>query len=404
MALKWFNSKYPGVRYREHEIRVYNRKKDRYFSIRYYLDGKQVEESLGWISHGMTLEEAQKIRGMIMQNIKKGVKPQSFAEMREMGESIIKAENAEKEAERRAVVTFGEMAAIFLEWSKNNKKSYLADRYRYEKHLEPRFKDTPLKNISAFHLEKLKSTLKKEDLAPASIVQCLQLMRAVFNKTRAWGKHDVLFPSVPFPRVSNRRASFLMLDQAEALLNAAKSKSIVLWCQCVFGLYAGLRFGEIAGLELSDLDEESGLIHIRDPKSGVDRHAYMTEPIRAALSEWWAFTEKKPGLVFPDKHGKKQVRVTPTFARIVDELGFNDGVTDARQMFVFHSLRHSFASWLVMGGESLQTVKELMGHRDISTTMRYSHLSPDIKRNAAHNLVETLGKKVAEIKEIKQAK
>jgi integrase len=300
-------------------------------------------------------------------------------------------------------VTLDEMATLFLEWSKNNKKSYLSDQYRYEKHVEPRFKNTPLKDISPFHLEKLKSTLKQEELSPASIVQCLQLIRAIFNKTRAWGKHEIAFPAVTFPKVSNRRAAFLMPEQAGILLREVKTRSIMLWCQCVLGLYAGLRFGEIAGLELSDIDEMAGTIHIRDPKSGEDRHAYITEPIAAMFNEWWAVDGKKHGLVFPGSDGQKQKRVSPTFARIVDEIGFNSGVTDERQMIVFHSLRHSFASWLVMGGESLQTVKELMGHRDISTTMRYSHLAPDIKRNAAHNLVNTIGEKIVRIKEWKQA-
>lgn len=393
MSTKWFNSKYPGVRYREHETRIHNRKKDRYFAIRYYRDEKRIEEGLGWISDGMSLDEAQEIRGQIVQNIKKGIKPQSFAEMREIGEAFIKAEQVKKETERRDGVTFGEMAVIFLEWSKNNKKSYQADRYRYEKHLEPRFKDTPLKDISIFHLEKLKSTLKKEELSPASIVQCLQLIRAVFNKTRSWGKHDYIFPAVDFPSVSNQRERFLSGVQVEALLNAVKKRSIMIWCQCVLSLYAGLRFGEIAGLELSDIDEKAGTIHIRDPKSGDDRHAYITEPIKDMFDEWWAFTGRKPGLIFPDQNGKKQVRVSFTFTKIIDELGFNNDVADTRHRIVFHSLRHTFASWMVKDGQPLVLVKVLMGHARVSTTERYSHVAEDAIRTAAHRLVTVMKEK-----------
>jgi len=53
---------------------------------------------------------------------------------------------------------------------------------------------------------------------------------------------------------------------------------------------------------------------------------------------------------------------------------------------VFHSLRHTFASRLVMAGVDLPTVKELMGHKDIKMTLRYSHLSSDHKRNAVSQL------------------
>ena len=384
-----------GVRFREHPTRTTRRQKDKYFFIRYMANGKQVEEGLGWLSEGMTLDEAAIIRGQIVQNIRKGVAPQSVAEMREIEETERRLEAERAEADQRAAVTFGEMAGLFLKWSENNKKSHYADKNRYEKHLEKRFNNIPIRDLSPFHLEKLKSSLKKGGLSPSTITQCLQLIRAIFNKTRSWGKHDNEFPAVPFPKVSNQRVAFLTPEQAETLLDAVKKKSIQLWCQCVLALYAGLRFGEIAALELSDLDFEAGTIHVRDSKGGT-RHAYITEPIRAMFAEWWTVADKKPGLIFPARPSDKnpgggcQVRVSPVFARTVTELKLNAGTTDARQRIVFHSLRHTFASWLVMGGENLATVKKLMGHADISTTMRYAHLAPDVERNAAHNLVTTL--------------
>jgi integrase len=113
------------------------------------------------------------------------------------------------------------------------------------------------------------------------------------------------------------------------------------------------------------------------------RHACITEPIKALFDECWPIAPKKPGLIFPawpggrkpakakkkrtlkpftiKKRGKRQTRVSSVFARTMDELKLNAGITDHRQKVVFHTLRHTFASWLVMGGESLQTVQELMG-------------------------------------------
>ncbi|WP_054701364.1 tyrosine-type recombinase/integrase, partial [Desulfosarcina cetonica] len=384
MPAKWIKSTHPGVRYREHPTRTFKRQKDRYFEINYRRQGKPCFEALGWLSDGMTAGEAATIRGQIVQNIKKGVSPQSIKEMREMAAAAQNAENEAAESEKREAVTFGEMAGLFLEWSADNKKSALQDKIRYEKHLAPRFKDTPIKDISPFHLEKLKSSLKKKKLSPGTITQYLQLTRAIFRKTKGWGHHDCDFPKVDFPKVSNQRVAFLTQDQAAVLLDAVKNKSIQLWCQCVLSLYAGLRFKEVASLELSDLDFEAGTIHVRDSKGGT-RHAYITEPIRAMFNEWWTFADKKPGLIFPaypggrnrvkkrkklidePKGGISQIRVSPVFHRTVDELGLNDGITDHRQKIVFHTLRHTFASWLVMGGESLQTVKELMGHADITT-------------------------------------
>jgi integrase len=67
---------------------------------------------------------------------------------------------------------------------------------------------------------------------------------------------------------------------------------------------------------------------------------------------------------------------------MVAALGFNNGVTDPRQKVVFHTLRHTFASWLAEQSVDLYSVKELMGHGTLAMTERYSHHSPDKLRRA----------------------
>ena len=67
--------------------------------------------------------------------------------------------------------------------------------------------------------------------------------------------------------------------------------------------------------------------------------------------------------------------------------GFNRAVQRAGiKNFTFHDLRHTFASHLVMRGVGLQTVKELLGHKDIKMTMRYAHLSMTYKQEAVNEL------------------
>jgi integrase len=66
-------------------------------------------------------------------------------------------------------------------------------------------------------------------------------------------------------------------------------------------------------------------------------------------------------------------------------------ISDARQRVVFHTLRHTFASWLVQQGTPLYTVAELMGHTTIEMSRRYSHLAPDTLRKAALSLQGALG-------------
>ena len=89
---------------------------------------------------------------------------------------------------------------------------------------------------------------------------------------------------------------------------------------------------------------------------------------------------KRTALIFMDRKGRKIKQLSDTFNRVVERVGFNKGVRDRQNKIVPHSLRHTFASWLALQGEPLLTIKELMGHKDIETTMRYAHLLPDQKQ------------------------
>ena len=65
---------------------------------------------------------------------------------------------------------------------------------------------------------------------------------------------------------------------------------------------------------------------------------------------------------------------------------FNNGVTDRRQKITFHTLRHTFASWLAIQGAPILTIKELLGHQSLAMTERYSHLSPGQKQDAVNGI------------------
>jgi integrase len=150
----------------------------------------------------------------------------------------------------------------------------------------------------------------------------------------------------------------------------------------LLSLFCGLRIGEILKLRWVDVDPERGLITVKDSKSGRTRFANITEQAREALL---SRTIGKPDdLIFPDPRTGEQRKETPrTFERVVDELKLNDGRPDRRDHVVFHSLRHTHASWLVQSGVDLYVVKEMLGHSVISQTERYSHLRPGDTREAS---------------------
>lgn len=98
MAEIWNKTKFLGVRYREHATHKQGgNRPDKCFSIRYKLDGREKEESIGWSSEGVTAEKASKILSQIRENIRSGTGPKTFHAMREANET---AELAKAAAEK----------------------------------------------------------------------------------------------------------------------------------------------------------------------------------------------------------------------------------------------------------------------------------------------------------------
>ncbi|MEI3479059.1 MAG: site-specific integrase [Bilophila sp.] len=159
----------------------------------------------------------------------------------------------------------------------------------------------------------------------------------------------------------------------------------------ILSLFAGLRAGEIHSLTWADIDFANGTIYIKDPKNKHSRYAFITPEIAAVLRS--RVEEGKTGLIFPSTVGTRREAVSDSFERAVKVLGLNNHIVDSRQKVVFHTLRHTFASWLVQRGTPLYTVAELMGHTSLEMTKRYAHLAPDTMRQAAMGLFWRITKK-----------
>jgi integrase len=354
MAYK--NTNYPGVRYREHSTRKHGLKPDRYFTIRYQRDGKRKEEGLGWASRRKAKVEAEKVHQVAVE---------------------------------RDLFPFGELAGQYLKWARNNKKAWLADEQRYRIHLAGPLGDKPLKSITALDLERLKRDLKKT-LSPASVKHCLVLIRQMFNKATIWGLYNGSNPikGVKLPRIDNQRTRFLSHEEAHKLLEELKKRSLQVHDQALMALYSGLRFGEIAALKWGDIDHDHGIVQVRDGKAG-SRQAFMTDSVKEMFKSRRPEKAQPEELIFKSRKGTRQVLVSSAFRRAVASLGLNKGIDDTRDKVVFHTLRHTFASWLAIQGTPLLTIKECLGHKTLAMTERYSHLAPDCKREAVNQLEQT---------------
>ena len=416
MAVNWHKTNFLGVRYREHATRKHGVRLDRCFSIRYKLDGKDKEEVAGWGSEGMTAEKAFGLLSTIRENIRTGEGPRSVAEMRkarEFKEAVARKEQRQKE---RAALTFSDFwEEHYLPIAKATKsaKSVKTEEGLYTNWIAPAFGDLPMQKLDVRKVEALAVQAQKAGKSARTVCYILSLISLVWNKAVDRGIVDGDSPTrrVKKPRQDNRRMRFLSHEEARQLLDALKERSINTHDTALLSLFCGLRAGEIHSLTWGDIDLLSGIIQIRDPKNARNRHAFMTEEVKQMLQRRKT-SQTKGEYVFPADNKKQRQWISDTFFRTVDALGFNDTgefitdkngeqvsvkMADARQRVVFHTLRHTFASWLVQAGTPLYTVAELMGHTTLEMTKRYSHLAPDSLRKAAMVLQGKLDQKPATV-------
>ncbi|MFA5110680.1 MAG: site-specific integrase [Desulfobaccales bacterium] len=164
---------------------------------------------------------------------------------------------------------------------------------------------------------------------------------------------------------NNSRLRFLTAEEIPRFLDACAAHLRPL---VETALLTGLRKGELFGLE------KDMIVHgkIRLPgwltKNGEPR----TIPVNQRLSEVFAAlrcrNQLKSRHVFCNESGGRLLDIRAAFQGACRRAGIED--------FHFHDLRHTFASHLVMNGVPLKVVQELLGHKDIKTTMRYAHLAP----------------------------
>lgn len=355
--MKRQKTKYVGVYARTSTARPYhNGKPDTCFDVTFKAVGRKIWKKVGWRSEGYTAVLASHIRAEHIQG---------------------------KRHHLTTNMTFADAWGLYdREWLTPNVDGAITDRSRCTLHLLPSLGPLLLNKISPLDLERLKLDLHKKGLAPQTVRHCLALVRRVYRKLSAWGKWSGPMPtdSVKFPHVDNKRYRWLQHDEAQTLLTEIKRRSLQTHNIALISLHTGLRAGEIHALTGERIDLRTSTIQILDTKTGRNRTAYMTPTVKAMLQE----INPTPGeLVFKSRDNTRIKAVSRAFSRAVDALDLNQGIDDRRGRVVFHTLRHTYGSWLAKAGLGPHRIGELMGHSNHETTKRYAHLCPSQQSQSA---------------------
>ncbi len=263
-------------------------------------------------------------------------------------------------------------------------------------HVLPRWRDTPIKDITHFGVSKWIAELSRSN-SPHVVGQVLQMFRASLNaaiKANRLATNPTA--NVKPPTKPEGLERYLTPDEVEDITSFMDTTdSLIVWVSVL----TGLRFGELAGLHWDRVDLETGRIHVVEkfdqkarvidplPKDEDTRTVKMTPWLRDKLRDYYNTrtlgrtcgvahnrgSRCRGDLVFRGKQGRaiKSAAWNAGPWKRAKQLA---GITDRVRA---HDMRHTYASWLVQQGMSLEKVSKRLGHADTQMSQRYSHLRED---------------------------
>jgi len=284
---------------------------------------------------------------------------------------------------RSQTVSLSKFTEQLLAYSKANHRPKTTELF---KHTLTAFQalsgDISLSEVTAEHFDRYKTkrlTEKTErsthpaQRSPISVNVELNMLRAAMSTAKRWQ----LIESNPFLEcslcpVEQRGPSFFSAQDFEKLLASISAR----WLRDIvlFAVFTGMRRGEILALRWSDVDLSSRLVRVQSSATFKTKAGKMrTVPLSEAAL---AVCRSREGLstsefVFTKKDAPVDCHwLSHAFRKSVVRAGLLPGLH-------FHSLRHTFASWLVQSRATLYQVQALLGHSTSSVTEVYSHLQPE---------------------------
>jgi integrase len=328
-------------------MRLYQRSSVWY--IDYSFNGKRVRKRIG-----PSREHAEDFLAEITRKIRKG---------------------NTKGLDRQDFLFFEKVCDEYLNYSKANKakSSYRRDQISISNLLNA-FCGKLITDITAYELERYKNK-RRDKVKPATVNRELACIKHMFTKAFDWElikenttKCVKLFKEPP------GRIRYLSEEEMKRLLDCCRKylRPIV-----VMALNTGMRKSEILALKWSDVDMINRMIKITNSKNNETRYVPINDTLFATLIKMpnCSTGEMK---VFAWDNGKPIKYINNGFYNAMKRANIIN--------FRFHDLRHTFASHLVMKGVDIRIIQQLLGHKTLAMTMRYSHVSNDAMKAAVDKL------------------
>ena len=202
-----------------------------------------------------------------------------------------------------------------------------------------------------------------------SRVKCRMAAQSISFFCRHVLRRPYVIPSVVYPRTASKLPAVMSAEEIKSLIDTVKNikhRTIIML------LYSsGLRVSEISHLKITDIDSKSMRIKVVQGKGSKDRYTLLSQQVLMELRAYYIIYKPKEYLFNGSGPGRPlSVRsIEHLVQKALIQLGLES------KNYTVHTIRHSFATHLVDNGTDLHTVKELLGHSSLQTTMRYMHLT-----------------------------
>lgn len=275
--------------------------------------------------------------------------------------------------------SFSKVLDEYLAYCKDHQKksTYQAHHSRANR-LRRDFGALRLSQITPFRIEKYKHKRKSTDCAPATINREMAFLRHLFNRAMDWGyARTNPVEKVKFFRENNERTRYLTVEEKSRYLAACNPYFANL---VTAARHTDCRASELLSLTWDNVSLERNQIVVTAAyaKNGQTRAIPMSLTLRSLLVDLKSKAQKGINSIFLNRDGRPYRSYRTAHKTTVRKAEIED--------FTFHDWRHGFASSLAMAGKSLATIAELLGHKDIKMTRRYSHISEDHKQQAVRIL------------------
>ena len=207
--------------------------------------------------------------------------------------------------------------------------------------------------------------LQERKLSWSSCAQAAFAFRFFYHQTL--GRPPAEFV-VPAPRQAQRLPEILSREEVQRLIEAPPNPRHRLLLATTYA--AGLRVSEAVRLRVRDIDTQRMTLRIEQGKGAKDRYVPLSAKLLVQMRSYWETCPPRTWLFAAERADKPMHITSAQKVWILAKL--RAGIAKAGGI---HSLRHAFATHLLESGQDVHTVQRLLGHRFITSTMRYFHLS-----------------------------